>query len=184
MNLLARAAGIARSPGDPVVQSSGPSSLGAPDQLARGLGWFSFALGAAELFGARPLARALGMRGFEPLIRFYGAREIVAGMATLSATPQMGVVSRIAGDAIDIITLLAFLRRDNPRRNNVEVALVAVVGVTLLDILCQAGLSARHSRPSGPGRDYSNRSGFPNGVAAARRAAASKAIEASPVGAP
>ena len=184
MTLLARAAGIARSPGDPVVQSTGPSSLGAPDQLARGLGWFSFALGAVELLGARQLARALGMRGFEPLIRFYGAREIAAGMATLSVNPTPGVVSRIAGDAIDIVTLLAFLRRDNPQRHNVEVALAAVVGVTLLDILCQAGLSARHSRPSGPGRDFSNRSGFPSGVAAARGAAAPKAIEASPAGAP
>ena len=168
MNLLARAADIARSPGDPTVQSTGPSSLGAPDRLAKGLGWFSLALGAVEIFAARDLARVLGMRGYEGLIRAYGAREIAAGMATLTVNPKPGVTSRIAGDALDIVTLLAFLRRDNPRRENVEVALVAVAGITLLDILCQAGLTARHSRESGPGRDYSDRSGFPKGLAAAR----------------
>ncbi|MFC7551316.1 hypothetical protein ACFQU7_01900 [Pseudoroseomonas wenyumeiae] len=43
--------------------STGPSSLAAPDQMARGLGWFSIGLGLMELFAARSLARSLGMQG-------------------------------------------------------------------------------------------------------------------------
>ncbi|MEN3289860.1 MAG: hypothetical protein V7634_4160, partial [Bradyrhizobium sp.] len=41
---------LVRSKGDPKIVSTGPSSLTAADRLARGLGWFSLALGALELF--------------------------------------------------------------------------------------------------------------------------------------
>jgi hypothetical protein len=167
MNMLARAADITRSPGDPKVLSTGPSSLAAPDQMARGLGWFSIGLGMMELFAARSLARSLGMQGAEGLIRGYGVREIASGMACLSVNPVPGVASRIAGDAVDIATLLAALP-NNPKRENVQLALLAVIGVTVLDVLCTSQLTARHGRPSGPGRNYSDRSGFPHGVAAAQ----------------
>ena len=40
---------IARSPGDPKVLHPGPSSLGSADRMAKALGWFSIALGVAEL---------------------------------------------------------------------------------------------------------------------------------------
>ncbi|MBP0447822.1 hypothetical protein J8J14_24065 [Roseomonas sp. SSH11] len=168
-------AGIARSPSDPEVQSTGPSSLGASDRLARGLGWFSIGLGALEIFGAERLAWALGLRGREWLIRAFGAREIASGMVSLSANPNPGIASRIAGDALDILVLLSALRRDNPRRENVEAALLAVVGITVLDVICQKGLVARHARPQRGWRDYSNRSGFPKGLAAARGAAQDRA---------
>ncbi|MBP0446345.1 hypothetical protein J8J14_16345 [Roseomonas sp. SSH11] len=170
--MLARAADITRSPGDPKVLSKGASSsLGASDRLARNLGWFSIGLGVVELVGARRLASLLGMRGAEGLIRAYGAREIAAGMMSLSANPNPGIKSRIVGDAIDIVTLLAALRHGNPRRGNVEVALLAVAGITVLDLICQKGLTSRHARAPGPYRDYRDRSGFPQGVNAARGAA-------------
>ncbi|WP_237182248.1 hypothetical protein [Roseomonas marmotae] len=168
--MLTRAAEITRFPGDPKVLCTGPSSLGAPDQLARGLGWFSIGLGVLEIFAARSLARSLGMQGAEGLIRGYGVREIASGMACLSVNPVPGVASRIAGDALDIATLAAALP-DNPKRENVQLALLAVLGVTALDILCTTQLRARHGRPAGPGRDYGDRSGFPYGVASARGAA-------------
>lgn len=167
MNVLARAADITRSPGDPKVLSTGPSSFAAPDQLGRGLGWFSIGLGMVQLFAARSLAHSLGMRGAEGLIRGYGLREIASGMACLSVNPVPGVVSRIAGDAVDIATLLTALP-NNPKRENVQLALLAVIGITALDVLCTSQLTARHGRPSGPGRNYSDRSGFPQGVAAAQ----------------
>jgi len=179
MNMLARAADITRSPGDPRVQSTGPGSLGTADRMARALGWFSIGLGAAELLGARRLARGLGLEGYEWLIRGYGAREIASGVACLSANPLLGITSRIAGDGLDILTLLAGLRQDGPRRSNTELALFAVAGVTLLDVLCYQELSARHARPRGPSRDYRDRSGFPKGLAAAREAAR-KARETDP----
>src|SRR3954453_17949472 len=97
---------IARSEGDPKVIRSGPSSLSSVDRLAKGLGWFSIGLGAAELFAPQRITRALGMEGKEALVRAYGAREIASGVLTLSADKQAGLWSRrLAGDGLDIATL-------------------------------------------------------------------------------
>ena len=54
------------------------------EKLAMGLGWFSLALGIAELIGVKRLRRAIGLEGREALIRAYGAREIATGLAILS----------------------------------------------------------------------------------------------------
>ena len=67
---------LARSEGDPKVVRSGPSSLGAADQMARALGWFSIGLGLTELIAPGKITRALGMEGKENLVRAYGAREV------------------------------------------------------------------------------------------------------------
>ena len=106
MQGISRLTDIARSKGDPQVQRSGPTSLTASDQLARGLGWFSLALGAVELMAPGTLTRALGLQGKEKLVRAYGVREVMAGIPTLSMDKQVGLASRIAGDVIDIATLL------------------------------------------------------------------------------
>jgi hypothetical protein len=159
---------IVRSEGDPKVLRSGPSSLGASDSLARGLGWFSLALGATELFAAERLASALGMQGKQSLIRAYGIREIGSGILSLSVDKQAGLWSRVAGDGLDIATLMTAFRPNNPKRENVGIALAMVLGVTLLDLVGAQGLSVRHSRRRGELRDYRDRSGFPRGVGAAR----------------
>src|SRR4051794_35414074 len=96
---------IARSEGDPKVLSSGPSSRGGVDELARGLGWFSIGLGLAELLAPRKFTRALGMQGSEMLVRGYGLREIGHGMLSLSSDKTVGLWSRVGGDALDILTL-------------------------------------------------------------------------------
>src|SRR3954454_14162447 len=93
---------ITRSEGDPKVLRSGPSSLGPSDQLAKALGWFSLGLGLAELVAPHAITRALGMQGKEGLIRAYGAREILAGVVSLSPDKQAGLWSRLAGDGLDI----------------------------------------------------------------------------------
>lgn len=162
---------VARSEGDPKVLRSGPSSLGAPDRLAKMLGWFSFGLGVAELVAPGRLAHWLGMEGSERLIRAYGAREIGAGMLTLSVDKNVGLWSRVAGDGLDIATLMTGLRDDNPKRGNVALALAAVLGVTLLDVIGAQATTMRHSQNRGERRTYRDRSGFPSGVAAARGAA-------------
>ncbi|WP_460449703.1 hypothetical protein [Alsobacter sp. SYSU BS001988] len=163
---------LTRSAGDPKIVKSGPSSLGVADRLARGLGWFSIALGAAELIAPRRLTRALGMEGSETLVRVYGLREIMAGMMTLSTEKNVGLASRVAGDGLDIATLFAAMRPGNPKRDNVGLALAMVVGVTILDIAAAKASAARHARaaPSSPDR-YRNRSGFPKGLQQARGAA-------------
>jgi hypothetical protein len=133
------------------------------DPMARGLGWFSIALGAAELFAPRMLSRALGMEDKAALIQAYGVREIATGVAILGSTdPTPYVWGRVAGDALDLATLAPHMDDENPQQGNVMLAIAAVAGVTLLDIACAMALSNR-AKDAIPFRDYSDRSGFPNG---------------------
>jgi hypothetical protein len=167
---------IVRSEGDPKIIESGPSSQATADKLAKALGWFSIGLGLAELFAARRFTRALGMEGHETLVRAYGAREIGAGIMVLSTEKQTGLWSRVAGDGLDIATLMTAMRPDNPKRGNVEAALAMVVGVTLLDIAAASAFSVRHGRGRGKARSFRDRTGFPQGVEAARGAARDFAV--------
>ena len=162
---------VTRSEGDPRVIRSGPSSLSASDRLARDLGWFSIGLGIVELLAARKITGALGMRGKENLVRAFGVREITSGFMTLSVDKQAGLASRIAGDALDIVTLAAAVRPDNRKRENAALALLMVVGVTFLDIVATGTNTIRHTRHAGQRRSYEDRSGFPKGLEASRGAA-------------
>ena len=162
---------ITRSEGDPKVLQSGPSSRGVPDSLAKGLGWFSLGLGLTELLAPRRITRALGMEGKEALVRAYGAREIGSGILSLSVDKKLGLWSRVAGDGLDIATVLTALRSDNPKRDNVVVALALLLGITAIDLIDAQATTVRHSRGAGRKRSYRNRSGFPRGVQASRGAA-------------
>src|SRR5437016_5987127 len=84
---------------------------------------------------------------------------------------QAGLVSRVAGDALDIVSLMPALSRDNPKRGNAALALVMVIGVTLLDSIAAEASVVRHNGRSKERKLYSDRSGFPKGVEAARGAA-------------
>ncbi len=129
--------------------------------VARGLGWFSIALGLAEVLAPRTLARSLGMEDQAGLVVAYGVREIATGVGILSQDdPTAWVWGRVGGDALDLATLAQSLGPDNPERDNVGVALAAVAAVTLLDLMCATVLSTQ-ARPQPPMRDYSDRSGFP-----------------------
>ena len=70
-------------------------SRSAHDAMARGLGYFSLALGVTELFAARALCRSLGMEGSENLIKAYGAREVAT-------------VERLTGVRIDHVVIVDF----------------------------------------------------------------------------
>ena len=159
---------IARSQGDPQIVHNGPSSLTGSDRLAYALGWFSIGLGVIELVAPGRLARMLGLEGKESLIRAYGARELASAVPTLSVDKPVGLASRIAGDVLDLGTLASALHRDNPKRSNVAVAMVLVVGITLLDLVAFAGVKTAHRREPRSGRDYSDRSGLPLGRQASR----------------
>jgi hypothetical protein len=112
--------------------------------LARGLGWFSIGLGLYELLAPRHLARTLGMEDQTGLIQAYGVREIATGVGILARRrPVEFVWGRVAGDALDLATLAAGLSGDNPKRGNVAIAMGAVAGVALLDVLCASELSRR-----------------------------------------
>lgn len=165
---------ITRSEGDPKVLSSGPSSLGVPDRLSRALGWFSIGLGVAQLVAPHWFTGALGMKGREGLVRTYGAREIGSGLLSLSLEKDAGLWSRVAGDGLDIATVLSAYRPSNPKRGNVALALAVLVGITVIDIVGVQATTMRHARPRGNWRSYRDRSGFPQGLSRARGAAMAK----------
>jgi hypothetical protein len=158
------------NPTSTLVTSRPDRSLTATDRVARGLGWFSIALGLAELVAPGKLARSLGLEGNERLLQAYGSREIGAGIWALSDTPAPAIWGRVAGDLVDLATLAAGLRGgDDEQRRNAWIALAAVAGITAVDILTAASLTAEQSERKGEtGRDYSDRSGFPGGIAKAR----------------
>jgi len=168
--MLNRLTNITRSKGDPKLLASGPSSLGAADRLARGLGWFSIGLGTLELLAPRSITRALGLQGREAMVRAFGLREIGSGVVSLSVDKHVGLWSRVGGDVLDIAAVLPALNRHNRQRGNAELALAMLVGVTAIDLLAAQAVSARHARRGRP-RSYADRSGFPQGAAKARGAA-------------
>ena len=164
---------IARAKGDPRILGTGPSSLGAGDRLARGLGWLSLGLGAFELVAPGALAGWLGLWNRQSRLRAFGLREVVTGVLTLSVDKQLGLWSRVGGDALDILTVLPALSRYNPKRGNAALALIALAGVAALDLAAAQSVSARHARGLGPRRSYRDRSGFPKGLESARAVAGS-----------
>ena len=109
--------------------------------LSLGLGWFSLALGAAELLASRRIARALDAEGYEGVIKGFGAREVAAGVGLLTrpeSAPRMW--NRVAGDAMDMAALGAVARGNrNPALLWGAVAFVA--GAALVDTLAALGLS-------------------------------------------
>jgi hypothetical protein len=135
-------------------------SLTTADRLARGLGWFSLGLGLVELVAPGKLARTLGLEGKEGLVR------------ALSVDAAPAIWSRVAGDLVDLGTLAVGMRKgDDEQRRYAGYAIAAVVGVTVVDLLVASTLTRQRSRSRGETRDYSDRSGFPGGVAKARGAA-------------
>ena len=166
--MLAKVSGIARSPGDPKVIETGPSSLKPADSLGRALGWFSMGLGLTELFAPKVLTRWLGVEGNEGLVRAYGAREIASGVLCLSVNNDYGAFSRVGGDILDLASLAAAYRDDNPKKANVGLAIAAVAGITIIDAIAGQSIRSLHSRKGEPVRDYSDRSGFPKGIGYSR----------------
>ncbi|AWI53100.1 transcriptional regulator [Aquabacterium olei] len=135
-------------------------------KLARGLGWFSIALGTAELLRPAPAARLTGMRSQPRLIRAFGAREIVTGAGLLLArNPAPWLWARVAGDVLDVAAVGydardTFQRRRVPARTGVTLG--ALAGVLLVDLL-SAQAATRHTRRqcAATRYDYSDRSGWP-----------------------
>ncbi|MBZ9715214.1 hypothetical protein [Deinococcus multiflagellatus] len=112
-----------------------PSPTTALNRVTNFLGYFSLGLGGLEAAAPGALARTLGMEGREGLLRLYGAREIGVGTALLTQTGTgKWLWARVAGDVLDIATLLPALGATNPKRANAGVALASVVAVTGVDL--------------------------------------------------
>ena len=115
------------------------------DSLAVGLGWFSIALGVAELAAPYSVARFIGVTPTETTIttlRAYGAREVGNGIAILAQPDRpTWLWSRVAGDAVDLATLGAAMQSPTTDNRRALFATAAVLGVTALDVLCARQLS-------------------------------------------
>jgi uncharacterized membrane protein len=115
--------------------------------LATGLGWFSVALGLAEIFAPRALARLIGVRHHPILFAALGLREITSGIGILSQRRPAGWLwSRVAGDVMDLSLLGTAFATEDVDDHRVEAAAAAVAGVTVLDAMC----AWQHSRIGEP----------------------------------
>ena len=115
------------------------------ERLALGLGWFSIALGVAELSAPGSIARLIGVRD-EPrncsMLRALGAREIGHGLGILtSRNPTPWVWSRVGGDAVDVACVAAMTTEDGDR-TRLGVTSAALLAVGALDVICARQLSA------------------------------------------
>lgn len=121
-------------------------------KISFGLGLFSLALGAAELFGSRRIARALDAEDHTGLVKAFGAREVAAGAGILmQPAVATGVWNRVAGDVMDLAALGLAARR-SPQNRVVWGALAFVVAATALDALTARGLD-RQTGKTFPVRD-------------------------------
>lgn len=142
------------------------------DETAKGLGYFSIALGIAELAMPRTIRHAAGIEATDALVRGYGVREIATGVAILmthDATPW--IWGRVAGDALDIATVALAPPDWRGGDRKKPWALGALAAVTALDLFCAIGLSREKGGRRRARADYRDRSGFPQGPQAARGAA-------------
>jgi hypothetical protein len=128
----------------------GPSTgNGHGTQLARGLGLFSVGLGLAEVAAPEALARLIGVepdrRTRETMIAM-GVREIASGIGILSLPRRPATAwARVVGDAIDLSLLGYALYSRRQSTTRLAVAIGAVVGVALLDVLAGRRASRRAS---------------------------------------
>ena len=115
-------------------------------QLAKGLGWFSLGLGFVEIAAPGRMARGLGLPVSPALIGLFGMREVGAGLAVLTYPGSPGPVwARVGGDVLDL-AVLALHRGGRQQRERAMLVTAAVIGVTVLDILCAAALTRRQQQ--------------------------------------
>jgi uncharacterized membrane protein len=105
---------------------------------AMGLGWFSVALGVAEIVAPSVIAAVAGAR-VRPrtltTLRLVGLRELVSGAGLLSRTrPDAWLWARVAGDVIDLALLGSVLATPKCNRTRTMTAMASVLGVTALDV--------------------------------------------------
>jgi uncharacterized membrane protein len=120
------------------------------ERLANGLGWFSIGLGVAEIAAPGSVARLIGVDDdskTRKLLRFYGVRELTAGIGILSQTRPAGWLwGRVAGDFVDLASLGSAMNSASFSKARTTAATAAVVGVTALDVYCGQQMSRTSER--------------------------------------
>jgi uncharacterized membrane protein len=122
------------------------------DSVTQFLGWFSVGLGVAELFAPNAVARLIGLQEdeHETLLRAYGMREIAAGVGILTRPkPTYWMWNRVLGDTIDLVSLHNATKTEGNDKARLRLAMLAVLGVTALDIACSARLTSEKNEAAG-----------------------------------
>jgi hypothetical protein len=121
------------------------------DSLAVFLGWFSVALGSAQLAAPRALCRLVGASGkgrSALVMRAMGARELTQGLGILTrARPTAWLWSRVAGDAVDLSLLGLVFAQNRKRRGRTVLAIANVAAVTAPDVFESIHLSRESGEP-------------------------------------
>lgn len=129
--------------------SNGSGSSSTVNRIANGLGWFSVGLGLAELVAPGAVADLVGVRRraqTRNLLRFYGARELAAGVGILTKPQPAGWLwARVAGDALDISSIVLAMGKRRNEQTKLALALASVAGITAADIYCATQLSASNT---------------------------------------
>ena len=143
--------------------------------LVQGLGWFSLALGLAELIAPRQVSRSAGIKKQDGLLQAYGLREIGTGLGILlSNNPRPWLWGRVAGDALDFATVAATADTRKPYR--LSASSLLLLGIGMLDIYSVLKATPKNLKSEAGTRtyNYGNRCGFPRSAAEMRGAVRSK----------
>ncbi len=119
------------------------------EPLARQLGWLSIGLGLFEIAAPQKITEWLGIRDEGAgMLRLCGMREVASGVGLLAqrgpASPW--IISRIAGDIIDVAGLGAAATKPGADRQRIAAATMMVAGITALDWVCLQRLNDRPGR--------------------------------------
>jgi uncharacterized membrane protein len=119
--------------------------------LANGMGWFSVALGLAQVALPGGMARLIGVQDTGRarwIMRAVGARELMAGAGILTRPAPLGWLwARVAGDAMDLALLGAGFRSKKADKSRLMMATAAVAKVLALDLFdaLKLGFGARET---------------------------------------
>ena len=127
-----------------------PLSGEAARRLSNGLAVFSHSLGAAQLAAPGRINSLIGVRddGRNRLLqRVFGMQEITSGTGILAGPRRdVWVWNRVAGDIVHVSLMARALGSDNARnRRRASTTLASLVGVTVLDALTAASLTAHEN---------------------------------------
>lgn len=122
------------------------------DGVTNFLGWFSIGLGIAEVIAPEAVARLIGVdeRRHRTLLRAYGVRELAAGVGILTRPkPTYWMWNRVIGDTIDMASLRRAMNSRGSDESRLRMAMLAVAGVTVLDIASSMKLTSEKSPAAG-----------------------------------
>jgi uncharacterized membrane protein len=124
------------------------SAGGVPEsqRLAEGLGYFSLGMGTAQVAAPRLVAWLTGVRpsrAHKSVMRAIGLRGLAVGTGLLSAsTTSPWLWARAAGDVVDLALLGPGLASSQIGRRRRVVAIAAVAGVTVCDVIASWRIAA------------------------------------------